>query len=317
MLQKNFQSGIALTAVSAGQTYNLNDRQSIFLEDYDLALASIRRISQRAPGQDGVTDLGGIVEPRFTGLTFTINGRDLVHYRELRETIMTVFRKRDDQPVQLTFDFGGGKLRALDVNLDGALDFHGRAYTREKVSGIFKAADPRLYDPTLHTITFSLLPSSGGLPIPFTVPVPIGADTLNSSQSFTYASGSRLAAVEYPIISIFGPIENPIIENLTTGEQIALTAGTGLTLGAGEFVTIDLSGFPRRDNKTIRDQDGNSAAQYLSTDNDLATWHFAFAGELLADGSYADGTNIVRVRGDNVTINSYVSMRYYDRYEGA
>ena len=315
-LPQNFQSGVSLTANIAGQSYNMNDRQSIFLEFYDLGLANIRRVAQRAPGQDGDSDLGGIVEPRYIDLAWLINGRDLPHYRELRQMIMTVFRRRENDPVQLVFDFGGGVVRAADVYLDGQMDWRGREYTQERTSGIFKASDPRLYDPEVRTVSFNLLPDSGGLPIPFTIPIPIGADALNVTETVTYAGASKLAAAEYPVIIVYGPIDSPVVENLTTGEQIALTAEGGLSLAAGQFAIIDLSGFPRRDNKTIRDQDGSSVAQHLSTDSDLATWHLAFAGEKLTDGSYATGANILRVQGANVTINSRVTIRYYDRYEG-
>lgn len=306
---------ISLTASIAGQTYNLNNGGSIRLEMYDLGLASTQRLSQRSPGQLGDTDLGGLTDPRFVELKWRITGRDLDHYRELRETFMTVFRNRGEA-VALTFDFGGGRVRSTDVHLDGLLNFQERRRTMEVVSGILKASDPRLYDPTLRTVEFALLDSSGGLPIPFSIPIPIGQDALSTIQSITYAGGSYLAAAEYPLIIINGPIDNPIVRNLTTGERIALTANGGLMLDSGEFVTIDLSGFPRRDNKTIRDQDGNNASQYLSTDSDLASWHLAYAGELLPDGTYASGVNSISCAGSNVTLATSVELRYYDRYEG-
>lgn len=315
-LPQNFQSGVSLTANIAGQTYNLNDRRGIFLELYDLGMASIRRLSQRAPGQDGDSDLGGLVEPRFIDLAWRINGRDLDHYRDLREQFMTVFRRRNSQPVQLTFDFGGGRVRALDVNLVGALNWAERAYTQEVVSGVFRASDPRLYDPTQRSVTFSLVSSSGGLPIPFTIPISIGEDTLNITQEISYAGLSAVAAIEYPVITIYGPIDLPIVENLTTGEQLAFTAGGGLQIASSEFVIIDLSGSPRRDSKTMRDQDGNGVSQYLSTDSDLATWHLAYNGEILADGTVATGINTLRVTGENVSTASRVTVLYYDRYLG-
>lgn len=309
-------TGVTLVATAAGQTYNLNDRQSIFLEFYDLGLAAAERLTQRAPGQTGDTDLGGVTGPRFIDLAWRIQGRSLGAYRTLRETIMTVFRN-EAAAVTLTFDFGNGRIRATDVHLDGALDWRDRKYTQEVVSGVFRASDPRLYDPELKSVTFTLLDSSGGLPIPFTIPIPIGLDALSNVQEISYAGGSRLAAKEYPIIVITGPISNPVITNLTTDEQIALTAGGGLSLGSGEYVTIDLSGFPRRDNKTMRDQDGNGVSQYLSTDSDLATWHLAYAGELLSDGTYCDGTNRINCVGSDANLSTQVEIRYYDRYEGA
>lgn len=312
----DFLPGLGVTAVSAGQSYNLNDGREIRLEMYDLGMAPARRLWQRAPGQNGRTNLGGLTEPRFVDLAWRLTGRDLPAFFGLRETIQTIFRLRQNQPVQLIFDFPGGQQRALDVYLDGQLLFAERAHITTLASGSFVADDPRLYDPTQRSVTFNLLDTTGGLPIPFTVPIPIGQDALNTIQAITYAGGSRLAAVEYPVIIIGGPLTSPVVENLTTGERIALTANGGLALAAGEFVTVDLSGGSRRDAKTLRNQDGNSVSQYLSTDSDLATFHLAFAGELLSDGTYADGTNELRVTGSNANLLTQAEVRYYDRYEG-
>jgi hypothetical protein len=226
-----------------------------------------------------------------------------------------VFRLRQTEPVQLIFEFEDGRRRATNINLDGALTHTEAVGNFERVSGTFRAADWRLYDPTLQTVTFGLIPDSGGLPIPFTVPIPIGGSVLNVIETINYAGGSRLAAVEYPVIVINGPIENPIIENITTNEQLEFTANGGLVLTVGQYVTIDLSGFPRRDAKTIRNQDGDSVTQYLSVDSDLATWHLSFAGERLYNGTYSDGNNEIRILGDNVTLQSSAEIRYYNRYE--
>jgi hypothetical protein len=312
VMSRFFTPGISLTATIAGQTYNLNDGREIRLELYDLGLAPARRLWQRAPGQRGRTNLGAVGEPRFIDLAWRLTGHDLRRFFLLRETIQTVFRQRQNEPVQLTFTFPGGVVRSADVYLDGELLFADRRHTMTRVSGTFVADDPRLYDPALRTVVFALLPTSGGLPIPFTVPIPIGGSVLNVIQEINYASGSRLAAEEYPVIIVNGPIENPIIENLTTNERIDLA---GLVLGIGQSVTIDLGGQPRRDSKTIRREEGSTAAQFLSTDSDLATWHLAYAGERLFDGTYSSGTNLVRILGDNVTLLSSAELRYYDRYE--
>ena len=312
--------GLGVTATSAGITYNLNDRISIFLEGYDgLGLANNRRLSQRYPGQRGDTDLGYSTGSRFVDLAWRINGRDLPHYYELRETFLSLWRPRDNDPVQVIFNFPGGKLRAVDLVVDGELDYPsgGRNFTMQQFSGVFKASDPRLYDPTLRRVEFELLDGTGGLPIPFTIPIPIGQSSLNTTNTITYASGSRLAAIEYPVITIHGPISSPIIENITTGETISLIDEGGLVVGHGEFVVADLSGKPRRDSKTIRNQNGESVEQYLSTDSDLESWHLSHAGEKLLSNSYnTTGENIIRVRGENVNAVTRVLIEYYDRYEG-
>jgi hypothetical protein len=303
---------IKLTANVAGEAYNLNDGYNIRLLNYDLGLSGSRRLVQRFPGQFGESDLGGIIQPRFIDIFWSLWGDDKADFRTARETLLEVFRLREDEPTQLIFELEDGRKRALDVYLDGELAFADAVGRFERASGTFRAADWRLYDPVLRTLTFSLIPDSGGLPIPFTIPIPIGGSVLNVIESINYANGSRLASKEFPVIIVRGPIENPVIENLTTNERIDLT---GLILNIGEFVIIDLSGFPRRDAKTIRREDGTTAAQFLSVDSDLATWHLAYAGERLFDGTYSTGTNLIRILGDNVTLLSSAELRYYDRYE--
>lgn len=308
-----------LTANIAGLSYDLNDGDAIRLLDYDLGIAPARRLSQRAPDQPGDTDLGYRIDPRFLDLAWAIKGASLADYLALRERMMTVFQPRDDDAVQLVFDFNG-TLRALDVNLDGELLWSDRVEHVEKVSGIFKASDPRLYHPTQHTVYFGLSAAPGGgagWAIPWAIPWPMGADVLNMAVSFLYAGGSRLGAPEYPVLRIYGPIDSPAIENETTGEIIDLSDGGGLILaGPTEWIEIDLASPPRRDAKTIRDQDGNSADEYLTTASDLATWHLAPAGERLPAGNYCTGTNTIRVLATGVTSQTLITMNYYDRYQG-
>ena len=309
--------GPALSALAAGQTYDLNDGAEIALLDYDLGLAPVRRLSQRSPLQAGDTDLGYRVDPRYIDLAWALRGTGLANYRDVRGRFMEVWVPRDTATV-LTFTFED-RTRALDVHLDGELNWGERVATVEKVSGVFKASDPRLYDPSIRTVPFSLAGTGAGSgwPIPWPIPWAIGDDVLNLALTILYAEGSRLGAPEYPLITIFGPIDNPVISNETTGEEIDLSQGAGLSLAdPTEWVTIDLAGPDRRDAKTVRGQDGNSMDHFLTPLSGLATFHLAPAGERLYDGSFATGTNVIRVEGDGVTSQTLVTMNYYDRYHG-
>lgn len=310
---------LGVTATSAEQTYDLNDRQEIFLLGYDgLGLSNHRRLTQRSPLQNGDTDLGFRIDPRFVDLAWYIQTPTLDRYYTLRERFLTLWRGRDQDPVQVVFAIPGVGNRAVDLVLDGVLDFPpgDRQFTAQQFSGIFKASDWRLYDPAVNNVEFTT-GSEGGLPIPFTIPIPIGRGVINETFVVTYANGSRLAAPEFPIITIYGPVINPIIENLTTDEKIDLSANGGLNVAAGDWVQVDLSGKPRRDSKTIRDQDGNSVEEFLSTDSDLVTWHLSYAGELLSNGSYnSDGNNALRVSGSGANPNTRIAIAYFNRYEG-
>jgi hypothetical protein len=308
-----------LIANVAGLSYDLNDGNEIRLLDYDLSLAATRRLSQRSPAQQGDSDMGFRIDPRYLDLFWAIHGSELASYLDIRERLMTIFQPRDDDAVQLIFDFDGLQ-RAVDVNLDGELLWSDQLEYVEKVSGVFKTSDPRLYDPTICTVLFDLASSGGGAdgwPIPWPIPWPVGTDVLNLAVDILYAGGSRLAAPEFPVIRVRGPIDKPLIENETTGEIIDLSDNGGLSLAdKTEWVDIDLASPPRRDAKTIRDQDGNSADEYLTTASDLATWHLAPAGERLPAGNYCTGTNTIRVSGTGVTSDTLVAIHYYDRYQG-
>lgn len=315
--------GPSLSAVAAGQTYDLNDGSEIRLLAYDLGLSAVRRLAQRSPLQAGDTDLGYRVDPRFVELAWVLKGAGasdaaaLINYRDIRERFMEVWVPRDDA-VQVIFGFED-RTRAVDLHLDGMFNWGERSGVVEKVSGVFKASDPRLYDPTIHNLSFSLEGQAGGAgwTIPWAIPWAIGDDTLNLALSFLYAGGSRLAAQEFPRITVFGPIDDLVIAQETTGETLDFTANGGLSLAtSSDWVEIDLAGPDRRDAKTVRDETGASVDQYLTAASDLATWHLAPAGERLPDGSWADGNNTIRVSGTGVTSQTLVSMNYYDRYNG-
>lgn len=306
--------GPGLTADTAGLTYDLNDGTEIRLLDYDLGLAPVRRLAQRSPLQAGDTDLGYRVDPRFVDLAFQLKGEGLINYRDIRGRFMEVWVPRDDAVV-VTFTFED-RVRALGLHLDGELNWADEVEDTARVTGIFKASDPRLYDPSIHTLRFDLAATGAGAgwAIPWAIPWIMGSDVLNLALTALYAGGSRLAAAEYPRIRVAGPINNPIIAQLTTGEDLDFT---GLNLAdPAHWIDIDLSGPDRRDAKTILDQDGNSADQYLSATSDLATWHLAPAGEKLPGGSFATGENIIQVTGSGVTSQTLVTLNYYDRYNG-
>lgn len=320
-------SNLGVIATSGGINYNLNDRGRWRLMAYaGHGVPNARRLGQRTPQQNGDTDLGFRIDPRFPEYSFLIDGIDLPNYYDLREEALAIFRPRDNDPVIITFVLPNGQQRALRINLDSDLDLPpgSRFYTKHQFSVLPKASDYRFFDPDPKQAEFDVLLTTAGLPIPFTVPIPIGASSINATVDIFYASGNRLASPEFPVVTVHGPIINPILENLTTDEKIDLSANGGLSLVAGEFVVIDLAGEPRRDSKTLRNQDGTDVSQFLTTDSDLATWHLSYNTEIVAgkaptaaDGQKrSDGNNTIRVQGTGINALTRVVIDYFDRYEG-
>lgn len=105
----------------------------------------------------------------------------------------------------------------------------------------------------------------------------------------------------YPLITIRGPIINPILTNTVTGKIIDLT---GVTLGSGDVYTIDLTS----GDKTIADADGNNRMTAMVTPSQLAAWYLAPAP--IAGG----GTNTIRVQGGDTSTATQIQLTYTNEY---
>lgn len=310
--------GLGLDARNGGTHWDLNIPGRLVLRGYDgLGLMDFARLFQRAPKQRGVTDLGYSQAARYISLQWAMYARTQPEYRNLRDHLMGAFYPREFDAIRLTFNWDSSRVRAVDVNLEGSLDFTSGARVKSSgiVSALVKAADPRLYDPTQITATFSPVTGNTGWLIDWPIPWFLAEGNVNGTVTINYANGDRTAAPEYPVLRVQGPIEDPIITNTTTNEKVELT---GLLIGAGSYATVDLAGGPFRDaSPNIRDNTGASVEQYLSSDSDLSTWHLAPAGELLFDGARCDGNNVIRLQGTGGTSATRLDVIYYNRYVGA
>ena len=97
-----------------------------------------------------------------------------------------------------------------------------------------QAEDPRVYSSEEFSVDLvtSLVGSSGGAEFPMGFPMGFGAAVAPVTTN-VYNGGNRPTT---GIITLVGPLSNPIIYNDTTGEALAFT----ITLGATDFLVIDL-----------------------------------------------------------------------------
>jgi hypothetical protein len=159
------------------------------------------------------------------------------------------------------------------------------------------AYDPVAFDPAEVTATFTIT-LDAGLIFPITFPITFGAGEVDDTLAITYP-GTWLS---FPIFTIVGPIQTPRIDNNTTGEKIEFT----IDIAPGRTVTIDLT----ENAKTVVDDLGNNLIGGITSDSDLATFHLA------PDPEAAGGVNTLRLRGDNPTGSTDVSLAYFNRYFG-
>lgn len=146
---------------------------------------------------------------------------------------------------------------------------------------VFRAFDPYWYDTIPFTATYTAGVVTGSF---FPIPNPITGSfiTLVSSTVFTTVTIDLDADVDsWPVWTITGPGTDIALRNLTTGEFISLSAGGGLTLGAGEVATIDT----RRGVKTMTLADGTNLFPYLTNASTLWPLNQTQEVQIEMDGS--------------------------------
>lgn len=95
------------------------------------------------------------------------------------------------------------------------------------------ATDPRVYDNTQQNASVGLATGGGGLEFPATFPVSFGTP----GTSNIIDAGNAGTFETRPVARIDGPATNPILENITTGHQLALNGA----LAGGEFLLVDFA----------------------------------------------------------------------------
>ena len=268
----------------------------------------IQYITQRGPFQHGVTVKDFFLQPRVIQLLIrqAFCDRDawwdgraalLNEIRPNRQTISTAV-----VPGRLQRCLPDGTLRAIEVFISDGPRFEQRVvntwdeWAFQEVLR-FIAHDPVIFDPTRNDVNFAIGLDSE-LVFPITFPIEFGVGEIDDTLSINYVGTWE----SLPIIVITGPIEQPQIDNLTTGEKLEFS----IDIDPAQVVTIDLS----YGSKTVLDQDGNNLIGGLTADSDLATFHIA------PDPEAPLGVNQMRLQGTHGTGTTDIEIRYFDRYFG-
>lgn len=291
-----------LEAIRWGTTYALNDLgQSILrLEQDGFGMPPVSRLQQRSPMQHGSTDVGFRLDDRKINLVIQPWATTEEGYYDARERLLEIFKPGDDAIV-LKYSYPTGRVRQIETHLDGGLMFgtSERAGLAHRAVVSLYAPNPLWYDPVGKAQVFALGGGGGACVVPFVVPVAVGASVLDTTVPIVY-DGTWLAE---PIVRIVGPITNPVITNLTTGEVLSFT---GYSIAGGDYYEIDT----RFEYKTVKDAAGVSQIAKLLNTSDLATFHLEPAPKV------AGGSNIFRVVGTGVNAGTSVTVYWSDQYTG-
>lgn len=288
-------------AIVAGTVYDLSDIATfIFLEESDLGMAPVKRLTESGPLQHGATDVGFRLSPRKLALKLAGNADSGLELDTRRDLLLKIFKPRTT-PLQIRKTLNDGSLRQIDCHFNGGLRF--RSSDRRGMSPVevieLLAPDPTFYDPVSVAVAFGLGGGSSAFEIPLAIPWNVGASSIGQTQDVVYAG----TWPSEPLVTIYGPITDAVITNETIGAKLDLS---GATIDAGTYVVLDT----RYGYKSVMDSYGVNRIADLTDDSDLATFRLEAAPDA------PDGVNSLRVTGHGVTEATQVYLSYHTRYVG-
>lgn len=285
-----------------------------------LGMPPIEYITERGPFQHGETVKDFFLRPRIVQLLIRQQFCSREEYWTGRAALINAIRPNRQLTVgavssgTLRLTLPNGVLRSLDCYIESGPRFEPRRssswdeWAFQEVLR-FIAYNPVLYDPADHFVTFSegsvaFFPASFPIPMDtppelvFPIEFPITFFKIDRDANVVYTG----TWIEYPVITLTGPLLNPIITNETTGEVLELS----YEVPAGVVVTIDLA--PGR--KTVIDSTGANLVGVMTPESDLGTWHMEPAP--VAPG----GINTVHAEASAIDLLSSIDIRWKARYIG-
>jgi len=263
----------------------------------------IEYITQRGPFQHGETVRDYFLQPRVIQMLIRQDYCSRDAYWTGRASILNAIRPNRQtvptavNPGSLERVLPDGSRRRLDVFIAEGPRFEPSQIGKWDEWAFqevlrFIAHNPVIYDPDVQTVTFV---SGSELVFPITFPIIFSSilDTGTAQYDGTWE--------EYPTIIITGPITGPAIENVTTGEVIALD----YAVPAGRVVTISLNG-----DKTVVDDTGVNLIGTVIPTSDLATFHLA------PDPEAPLGANVLNAYGSGTSVATSIAVNFYNRYFG-
>lgn len=293
------------------QTYRFNNAtdQFVIAGVSGTGMPPITYRTQRGPFQHGVTPLGFILEPRLIQLLHRRNATSRENYWTARQDILNLLRPNRQSGSDLEL----GVLRKIhepdrvtrdiSVFIQSGPEFVGTIQGRWDEFGFteaiqFIAHDPTFFDPIKVQVDLTLDSNAEDIEFAFDFPFTFLSSALGETDTITYVGTWDT----FPTILLIGPMRNPIVRNLTTGEKIELNT----TIAIGRTVTVSL----QYGNKTVIDDLGTNLIGTLTPDSDLATFHLAPAPEAPL------GVNSIGVAAFELAATSRIVLEYFTRYIG-
>lgn len=254
-------------------------------------MAPLHRLSESGALQQGSTDRGYKLESRFGKFVFKLGTSNMSAMYQARAAIMSYFSP--DRLLKVKFDVDG-LVKVIEGHYadDMSLPWAGAGGSAQNFVVTLECNDPTFYDPDIKWIAY-VGGGSTGFVVNVVVPMKFGQAAFSTSQIVNNIGD----ADSYPLLSLTGPLEDPVITNTTYGEKLDFT---GTHIAAGVTYEIDA----RYGYKTVVELPSTDRLSTLSNDSDLSTFRLR------------RGSNDIRVVATGITSASIVYVKYYHRYLG-
>ncbi len=306
---------------SRGETIELTDPYVRLKEIDGIGMPDVRHIEEAYAQQDGVTYLETRLDKRIIQMRFDLwaaTEADMWTARNEMLRLIRVFAAG----FSLRLDLPNGAARQIDLRYDSQFTLPRQWEENNKIQPAVLqcvAHNPTFYDPTPVLWGFAI--SGGGASYGFDpgnpgtwghepdglgFPAGWGISTVLAPPESKIYAGTWKA---YPLITLRGPMTEPVVENHTTGDKLEFVSG--YVIDVGEVVQIDLrmNSRAQRALTVTHSVDGN-VPHALSDDSNVGTFHIAAHPEAI------DGVNEISVRFTGGDTNSRAEIRFHTRYVG-
>jgi hypothetical protein len=276
---------------------DLSDVENYVVENYEgFGMPPLHRLTERGPLQHGESDRGYRLDPRMIQLVLMLRAESWAAFYTRRQELIDQLSPTLDAALNLRFTQPDGTVRQVDCYCAEGPQFSKRdahRYQGQRAAVRLICPDPAWYDPTRQSVRIVGETGGSGFAFPMAVPWTFGGTTVGAETAIDYDG----TWIEYPEIEIIGPIADPRIEHLDTGDVLDFD---GTTIADGDSRIIDL----RYGYKTVVDGSGANKIADLTSDSDLATFHLK------------PGTNNLGFSGTSAGTNTAIVVRWYRRYLG-
>ena len=255
---------------------------------------------QALPRWHGFIPGDSFMSKRVVNLVLEVDGTDDDDFATRLDLVQSTFGPQISTELPFGFEHPGQNVRqvtcrpaAIDTRPTRVAKFQG---LRQIFNIRLDASDPVIYSATEGSEDVSVFVSAAGLSYPVTYPKIYGSGGSGGGVVVTNA-GDFLT---WPTLTIFGPssgtLTDPILQNVTTGKEIALTANGGASVGVGQELIVGTHPLMR----SIAFSTGASRYGKLSTASDF--WELE------------PGDNEIRFRASGTTTNSFLRVEWRSGY---